>query len=68
MDTCNSAEILPLTTADGVGLSSGHFYAKRLVEAVGITNADDSVVRASLAHYTSENDMEKLISVLDRVL
>ena len=63
-----SAEIPLLTAAEWVGLSSGHFYAKRLVEAVGITDADDGVVRASLAHYTSEDNVEKLISVLDRIL
>ena len=68
VDTHKSSEIPPLTTADWVALSSGHFYAKRLVKAVGITNADDGVVRASLAHYTSKNDVDKLISILDRIL
>ena len=63
-----SAEIPPLAAAEWVGLANGHFYAKRFLEAVGITDADDGVVRASLAHYTSEDDVDKLISVLDRVL
>ena len=68
VDKQKSAEIPPLAAAEWVGLSNGHFYAKRFLEAVGITDADDGVVRASLAHYTSEDDVEKLISVLDRVL
>jgi len=63
-----SAAIPPLAMADWVGLSNGHFYAKRLIEAVGIDNADDGVVRASMAHYTTTEDVDKLIGVLDRVL
>jgi len=63
-----SAAIPPLTVADWVGLSSGHFYAKRLIEAVGIEDADDGVVRASMAHYTTDADLDRLIEVLDRLL
>ena len=67
-DSHKAAEIPPLTAAEWVGLSNGHFYAKRLIEAVGISNADDGVVRASMAHYTSEEDVDKLIGALDRIL
>lgn len=67
-DQHRSAALPPLTLADRVGLSNGHFYAKRLIEAVGIEDADDGVVRASMAHYTSDDDLDKLIGVLDRAL
>jgi len=63
-----AAAIPPLTAAAWVGLSNGHFYAKRLIEAVGIADADDGVVRASMAHYTTDDDVDKLIAVLDPVL
>jgi len=63
-----SAALPPLTMADWVGLSNGHFYAKRLIEAVGVTDADDGVIRASMAHYTTEAEVDKLIEVLDRAL
>ena len=68
MNNQKSAKIPPLTANECVGLSNGHFYARRLIEALGISDANDGVVRASLAHYTSEDDVEKLISVLDRIL
>ena len=68
MNKQKSAKIPPLTANECVGLSNGHFYARRLIEALGISDANDGVVRASLAHYTSEDDVEKLISVLDRIL
>ena len=68
VDNQKSAKIPPLTANECVGLSNGHFYAKRLMEALGISDANDGVVRASLAHYTSEDDVDKLISVLDRIL
>lgn len=68
VDNRKAGELPPLTAAEWIGLSNGHFYAKRLVEAVGVTDADDGVVRASMAHYTSAEDVDKLIGVLDRVL
>jgi len=63
-----ASAVPPLTAAEWVGLSNGHFYAKRLIEAVGIADPDDGVVRASMAHYTTDADVDKLIGVLDRVL
>jgi len=63
-----SAAVPPITMANWVGLSNGHFYAKRLIEAVGIDDPDDGVIRVSMAHYTTEADVEKLIAVLDPVL
>ena len=68
MNNQKSLKIPPLTANEYVGLSNGHFYARRLMEALRISDANDGVVRASLAHFTSEDDVEKLISVLDRIL
>ncbi|MEK9724852.1 MAG: aminotransferase class V-fold PLP-dependent enzyme, partial [Rhodospirillaceae bacterium] len=63
-----SAAVPPLAVAGKIGLSNGHFYAKRLVEAVGVADGEDGVVRASLAHYTSPRDVDRLIEVLDAAL
>ena len=51
----------PLLVPERLGLSSGHFHAKRLIEAVG-------VVRAAMAHDTTMEELDRLIGVLDRVL
>lgn len=67
-DKHSAAAVPPLTAAEWVGLSNGHFYAKRLIEAIGIADADDGVVRASMAHYTSDEDVDRLIKALDPVL
>jgi selenocysteine lyase/cysteine desulfurase len=45
----------------------GHFYAKRLVEALGV-DAATGVVRVSFVHYTSPEDIRALLAALDAVL
>lgn len=45
----------------------GHFYSKRLVEALGI-DADHGVLRFSFLHYTSPAEIDQLIEALDQVL
>ncbi len=51
------------------GCRSGHFYSKRLVENVlGIADGDDGIVRCSLLHYNTEEEVEGLVKVLDEVI
>jgi selenocysteine lyase/cysteine desulfurase len=45
----------------------GDFYARRLVEALGI-DADHGVLRLSFLHYTSPAEIDQLIEALDQVL
>ena len=52
---------------DGIMADCGDFYAVRLLEALGV-NLKYGVLRLSFVHYTSEQDVEKLISSLDRNL
>ena len=47
-----------------VGLNNGDFYGLRCVEALGY-DAADGVVRASMVHYNSEADVDRLITALD---
>lgn len=47
--------------------AGGHFYAYRLVEALGL-GADHGVLRMSFVHYTSQQEIEQLIKALDQVL
>ena len=51
----------------GIMAASGHFYAVRLLEALGVDPAG-GVVRLSFTHYTSQADIERLIEALDRLL
>ena len=51
----------------GIGAESGHFYAHRLLEAMGIDPAS-GVVRLSLVHYNSPAEVERVCEALREAL
>jgi selenocysteine lyase/cysteine desulfurase len=51
----------------GVQTSSGHYYAVRVLEGLGI-DPDRGVVRLSGVHYTSPDDVERAVVALGEVL
>jgi cysteine desulfurase family protein (TIGR01976 family) len=51
----------------GLGVGAGHFYAYRLVEALGL-DTEQGVLRASFVHYTSGEEVGRLIAALDELL
>ncbi|MGH1413106.1 MAG: aminotransferase class V-fold PLP-dependent enzyme [Pelagimonas sp.] len=51
----------------GIMAGGGDFYAVRALTAMGI-NPEHGVLRLSFTHYTSEQEMTKLITALDAVL
>ncbi|KAI0061928.1 PLP-dependent transferase [Artomyces pyxidatus] len=53
----------------GVGIRYGHFYAYTLVDELEPKlDIDDAVVRISLVHYNTVQEVEKIISILNEVL
>ena len=52
---------------DGILTDCGDFYAVRLLKALGV-DINYGVLRISFVHYTSEQDINNLISSLDRHL
>ncbi len=52
--------------ATGILCSAGHFYAPRVLDAVGI-DPKKGVLRLSLAHYNDTADISALITALDRL-
>ena len=52
---------------DGIACWAGDFYAVRPIEAMGI-DRDKGVLRMSATHYTSPEDVARLIAALERVL
>ena len=52
---------------DGIACWGGDFYAVRPIEAMGM-DRDKGVLRMSATHYTSADDVARLIAALDRVL
>ena len=52
---------------DGIACWAGDFYAVRPLTAMGV-DLDQGVLRMSLVHYTSAEEVSRLIAALDRVL
>ena len=50
-----------------IGIRYGDFYAKRLIEALGLQE-QGGVVRVSMVHYNSLEEVDRLIKYLDLVL
>lgn len=67
IDGKSSAEVVEALTAQNIACWNGDFYAPRLLEAVGITDTADGVVRTSMAHYNTVEEVERLVGVLDRI-
>lgn len=62
-----SGDIPPLVEPRRVAIRSGNFYAWRLMQGLGI-DPGDGVVRVSMVHYNSAEEVERLIEALDAVL
>ena len=61
-----SSELVERLAERGVMCAHGHFYAARLLDALGI--GGDGVLRLSFVHYTSEGDVAQLIGALNEVI
>ena len=64
-DRSSGPTIVDALAAAGIGIGHGDFYAKRLVEAVG---APDGVVRISMVHYNTIEEVRRAIAALDPLL
>jgi cysteine desulfurase family protein (TIGR01976 family) len=63
----SSAEIYRELIAADVSCGHGHFYAHRLVTALGL-DPDDGVVRLSMVHYNTTDEVARALTVLDPML
>ena len=63
----SSQELTHQLQDGGIGTENGNFYAHRLVSDLGI-DPEDGVVRISLAHYNTVEDVSKILTELDRAL
>ena len=50
-----------------LGVGVGHFYAYRLIEALNL-DTDDGVLRTSFVHYTTAEEVTRLIQELDDLI
>ena len=63
----SSRQIYDALIAAQVSCGHGHFYAHRLITALGL-DPDDGVVRISMVHYNTQAEVARAIEVLDTVL
>jgi cysteine desulfurase family protein (TIGR01976 family) len=54
--------------AHGIMASGGNFYAVRLLEALGTDPHNHGVLRLSFVHYTTPDEIDRLIAALDAEL
>jgi len=63
-----SEDIVRKVDAHGIGIRFGDFYARHLCEALGINAAHGGVVRVSIAHYNSMQEIDRLIAALESAI
>ncbi|MCR9166079.1 MAG: aminotransferase class V-fold PLP-dependent enzyme [Nannocystaceae bacterium] len=63
----HASEIPPLFDAHHIGLRYGDFYAPGAIDALGLAERG-GVVRASLVHYNTLDEVDRFLSVLREVL
>ena len=62
-----AAEIVAITDAAKIGIRHGDFHSRRLAEALDVTD-HGGVLRVSMVHYNTIQEVDRLIEVLQRVL
>ena len=66
MDNKSSKDLSSELVKHGIATRNDNFYAWRCLLALGI-DVDDGVVRTSMVHYNSHDDVEKLINALKKI-
>jgi cysteine desulfurase family protein (TIGR01976 family) len=67
VDGRDSREIVAHTDGLGIGIRHGDFHSRRLVEWLGY-GGPSGVVRVSMVHYNTVDEVDRLITALDAVL
>ena len=62
-----SKKVCDHLVSDKIGIRNGNFYAWRIMDALKI-DREDGVIRASMVHYNTENEVYSLINSLEKIL
>lgn len=63
----DSAEFPAPLLKHRIAIRAGHFYAKRCIDALGLS-AQNGIVRASMVHYNTVEEVDRLIERLDTLI
>jgi len=50
-----------------IAVRNGDFYAVRCLEGLGFEDVEDGIIRISLVHYNSEQDVDRLVAALGKL-
>jgi selenocysteine lyase/cysteine desulfurase len=64
IDGMSSGDAVKKLVERDIAVRNGDFYALRCLEALGIQDPEDGVVRISLVHYNTEQDVSRLVEAL----
>ncbi|TVP56514.1 MAG: cysteine desulfurase-like protein [Nodularia sp. (in: Bacteria)] len=67
VDGIHSSTIPPQVDPDYIGIRYGDFYAKRLIEYLGLAD-QGGIIRVSMVHYNTLEEVDRLIEAFERVL
>lgn len=67
VDGLPSRSVVEAVDPHRIGIRFGHFYSVRLIRALGLDD-DDGVVRVSMVHYNTAEEVDRLIAVLGTIL
>ena len=62
-----SSDIVEKVDPHGIGIRFGDFYAKKLIQDLGLEKYD-GVVRVSLVHYNTMKEVNSLVKVLSKIM
>jgi selenocysteine lyase/cysteine desulfurase len=63
----SSAALSAALARNDIAAGSGDFYARRLIERIGLADPRDGVLRISFAHYNTIDDVNRVIDVLHQM-
>jgi selenocysteine lyase/cysteine desulfurase len=64
LDSMASSEAVQCLVNKEIAVRNGNFYAVRCLEALGIKDTGEGVIRISLVHYNSAEDVDRLVEGL----
>ena len=67
MEGKRSGDIVRQLVKRDLAVRNGDFYARRCLEALGIQDPDDGVVRISLVHYNTVTEVDRLVTALEEL-
>ena len=66
-DSIESSAMSAALGRSDIAAGHGHFYARRLLENIGIPDPDDGVLRISFGHYNTAEEVDRVIAALQEL-